>query len=58
MYLYHVVAIYFTRKLWTGFDGQSPWLDFALGLVVTIAIAELSFRFFEKPVLALKRYFR
>ena len=58
MYLYHVVAIYFAQKFWTDFGGQLSWVKFALAAIITIAIAELSFRFFEKPVLTLKRYFR
>lgn len=58
MYLYHVVAIYFAHRYWTGLDGQLPLVKFALGAIITIAIAELSFRFFEQPVLTVKRYFR
>lgn len=58
MYLYHVVALYFAGTFLLRHDSTSPWIEFSLGLAFTVAIAELSYRFFEQPILGLKRHFR
>jgi peptidoglycan/LPS O-acetylase OafA/YrhL len=58
MYLYHIVARHIADWLVVGFGGRSPWLEFLLCLVMTICVADLSYRFVEQPVLSLKRYFR
>ena len=58
MYLYHVVAVSFVGTFLMRLDLTSPWIKFALGVVLTVAIAELSYRFFEQPLLGLKRHFR
>jgi peptidoglycan/LPS O-acetylase OafA/YrhL len=58
MYLYHIVARHLAHKSVIGLGIQSPWVEFSLCVAVTICAAELSFRYFEQPVLSLKRYFR
>jgi len=58
IYLYHVVAFYFVGRFLMRLALTTPWIKFALCVVLTAAIAELSYRFFEQPLLGLKRRFR
>lgn len=61
MYMYHSIVLYFMLKLfvdlgWTTHIGYFV-LYFILSLALTIAISAFSYRFMERPLLKLKRYF-
>jgi peptidoglycan/LPS O-acetylase OafA/YrhL len=58
MYLFHVLALYAVGKLLVQLGADRPLLRFALCLALTYAIAEISFRLLERPLLGLKRHFR
>jgi peptidoglycan/LPS O-acetylase OafA/YrhL len=57
MYLYHVVALFFIQKLLSALNVTSSLALFLFCATATIAIAELSSRYFEQPILMFKRYF-
>lgn len=58
VYLYHLSARHLVHRLLLHFGKESPSVEFLLCVTLTICISELSFRFFEQPVLSLKRYLR
>ena len=58
MYLYHVIAVYIVGSLLVFLELTSDWIRFALCVVLTVTVAELSYRLIEQPLLSLKRYFR
>jgi peptidoglycan/LPS O-acetylase OafA/YrhL len=55
LYLYHTFVIFTIDKLvlWSG-RALAPWAVFAIATAVSIALASLSFRYFERPVMALR----
>lgn len=57
MYLFHVAAITFVKS-WLRPGDHPAWLVFALAVPLTILAATLSYRFFERPFLALRDRFR
>jgi peptidoglycan/LPS O-acetylase OafA/YrhL len=58
MYLYHIVAMFIVHKALSWFRLHSPLITFLLVSSLTIGIAQLSFRYFELPILKLKHRFR
>jgi peptidoglycan/LPS O-acetylase OafA/YrhL len=57
MYLLHMLALNVVRRVLPSYL-QLPPLLFPLALGVTIAVASISFRFYERPFLRLKNWFR
>ncbi len=53
MYLYHLWGLSIGRHP----SASSPWLEFPLGLAVTIALAAASYYLIEQPAVILKRRF-
>ena len=58
MYMLHMLTINVIRKVMSQFNFDNSWLIFFLALTLTYFIAEISFRFFESPILLLKENFR
>ena len=58
IYLLHKPALDLARRLLHQLTIDSPSALFALGLLLSIAIAALSYRYFESPLLRLKSAFR
>jgi peptidoglycan/LPS O-acetylase OafA/YrhL len=59
IYLIHALSPFIIRWLWVENLGQpplSPLIGVAAAVAVTIALASLSWRFFEGPINGLKRY--
>ena len=58
LYLYHLVIILFIRDVFTslGHPGWPLWRE-ALTLLICWAVARLSWRYLEEPVLRFKRFF-
>jgi peptidoglycan/LPS O-acetylase OafA/YrhL len=54
MYLYHMFTIYVVRVALDRVNVKFPAALFVLGLLLTIVVAELSYRFYEMPFLRLK----
>jgi peptidoglycan/LPS O-acetylase OafA/YrhL len=65
LYVYHhFISYYLTTNRtdlelagWLGSHTAAVAMQAALGLVASLALAYLSYEFFEKPFLRLKRYF-
>ena len=60
-YMYHCIVIYYVQQLfqeigWTQNIGHFIGY-YAISLVATIIMSELSYRYVEKPILRLKKYF-
>jgi peptidoglycan/LPS O-acetylase OafA/YrhL len=57
VYLLHMLALHAADRAFGGGDATaySPWLRFAAGLALAWLAAEVSFRWFESPLLALKK---
>ena len=58
MYLLHMLALNFTRKVLGKVGLEGPLLEFLLGTLVTYAAAWISFRYFESFFLKLKNRHR
>ncbi len=62
LYMYHCIVIFYVQHLfvhmeWT--DSLAGFIGFILmSGIVTYVISSISYRFIEKPILGLKRYFR
>jgi peptidoglycan/LPS O-acetylase OafA/YrhL len=54
LYMYHSIAIVITIRLAAMFNFVNNWLIYPLSLFISIALAELSYRYFERYFLKLK----
>ncbi len=57
MYLFHMWVLHMVSTAMVKGGVESPWLRFAGCLLLTAAVAGVSYRYFEMPFLKLKRYF-
>ena len=58
MYLLHLWAFHVARWVNEALGWVNPYGLFVTGTVATVAVAEASFRFYEKPFLSLKKHFQ
>lgn len=58
VYLLHKIGLDLARRLLAHTGSDAPEALFVLGMLVTVALAGLSFRWFERPLLKLKDRFR
>lgn len=57
MYVYHMFAIHIARVIVDRSGIEFDYSLFIFGTILTLVIAELSFRFYEAPILKLKKRF-
>ena len=57
IYLFHIHGIVVAQKVIDRFDEQSKLAVFVLAYVVTVVVAEISYRWYEAPILRLKSRF-
>jgi len=57
MYLFHIFAVTVAFKLLEHLPFASPVLGFLLTTLLTVAVAEISFRLFEEPIMRWKKRF-
>lgn len=57
MYLFHLICLTVSFKVVGMYGLNNEWLVFLLGIILTIIVAGLSFKFYEKPFLNLKKRF-
>lgn len=57
MYVYHMFALHIARVLLEKLNLNGEYFLFLLGSVITIIVADLSFRFYETPFLRLRKHF-
>lgn len=57
IYLFHIHCIGFTRTIFDKINLDNQFLVFIVSMLVTVFVAEISFRFFEMPFLKLKSRF-
>lgn len=58
MYIYHMFALHIVRELLQHYGISVDYYLFILGFLLTIFIAEMSFRLYESPILSLNKKFR
>ncbi len=57
LYVFHTFFLMGLSHAFTDFSFLHPVLAFSINLALTVACAAASYRFFERPVLRLKRHF-
>ena len=58
MYVYHMFALHIVRVILEKYGFPSDYYYFIFGLLLTVIVAELSFRFYESWFLVISRKFR
>ncbi|NRB71193.1 MAG: hypothetical protein HRU51_04690 [Xanthomonadales bacterium] len=57
LYMYHPVAIFIAISLAMAMDIRASWFHYALSLALSVALAGLSYRYFESAFLRMKAGF-
>jgi len=57
LYVFHALSMHLVRSAPLKWHLQTPGFEFVVILAITLAMADLSYRFLEKPFLRLKRRF-
>jgi peptidoglycan/LPS O-acetylase OafA/YrhL len=58
VYVYHMFALHIVREILNRYGIELGYYFFILGLLLTLFIAEMSFRLYESPILSLSKRFR
>ena len=57
LYVFHALSMHLVRSTPLKWHLQTPGLEFVVIFAITLVLADLSYRFLEKPFLRLKRRF-